>query len=385
MKVAILDSYFFHQTKEVQGKDRIVFGGAERYLVELCNLIKSLGHEVVVFQPLNQAITDEDGETKKAKCGQVRKEYKGIRFVCMPDTDDEWRYSTNPRLNQTFNEMSIHYDVVIYFATFLAYPHAVPNSISISHGIFWDYSAHPINAWGGEWKKEFFRQQLYGFIGPDVCVAVDNNVKRVISALSPGDEKRIRVISNFVDTEEFKPVEEKTWEETRVLYPRRLTTLRGCNDFIKASRRHPNYQYLAVGQSSVESLDNEAEAWGSLTKNIRFMHKEMDGMEELYQQSDIAVIPTRGCEGLSLSLLEAMSCGLPVITTHVGGIGDAVIHGYNALLYDPQNEDLGLLIDLMAKEPQMREVYGKRNREIARCFDIRIWQQKWASLLNHIG
>jgi glycosyltransferase involved in cell wall biosynthesis len=57
----------------------------------------------------------------------------------------------------------------------------------------------------------------------------------------------------------------------------------------------------------------------------------MEEMPKVYQQADIAVVPTRASEGLSLSLLESLSCGLPVVTTPVGGLGDAVIPNYNAL------------------------------------------------------
>jgi len=109
----------------------------------------------------------------------------------------------------------------------------------------------------------------------------------------------------------------------------------------------------------------------------------MDEMAEVYQSSDISVIPTKAAEGLSLSLLESMSCGLPVITTPVGGIGDAVIDRYNALVYDPNHDNLGEYIDYMAKHPDLMELFGKRNREIAvQCFDIEIWKNRWRKLLQ---
>ena len=44
------------------------------------------------------------------------------------------------------------------------------------------------------------------------------------------------------------------------------------------------------------------------------------------RNADISVVPTMASEGLSLSLLESMACGLPIVTTPVGGLGDAVIH-----------------------------------------------------------
>jgi len=108
----------------------------------------------------------------------------------------------------------------------------------------------------------------------------------------------------------------------------------------------------------------------------------MDGMEEVYQQSDISVVPTKSTEGLSLSLLESMSCGLPIITTHAGGIGDAVIDGYNALVFDPHNDNLADYIHYLAQNEQLRKVMGERNREIAKCFDIKIWQRRWKQIID---
>ena len=60
-------------------------------------------------------------------------------------------------------------------------------------------------------------------------------------------------------------------------------------------------------------------------ENVTFIHKETDDMPEVYRKADISTVPTISTEGLSLSLLESMASGLPVITTPVGGLGDAVI------------------------------------------------------------
>ncbi len=376
MKIGILTSLLFHSTEEIQGEDRIIWGGGEKYLFELCKFLQSEGHEVVVYQSLNQA---------GAVSGNIGKKFKGIPVVCLADTDGYWQHSTNPKLNMVFNEIGIHNDLNIFFATFLAWPYVPINSISISHGIFWDYPFHFVGNCSVAEKDEWFKRNLYGFTAPSACVAVDSNIRKVISAIQPGAERRIFTIHNFVDTEMFTPIE-KTWEGIRVLYPRRLTTLRGCNEFIKASMDYKDYQYIAVGQAAGKTLDDNTKAWGETTKNIRFMHKEMDGMEEVYQQADIVAVPTRGAEGLSLSMLEAMSCGLPVITTNSGGIGDAIIPDYNAIIYDYNHDDLGRLINIMAQDEHLREVFGKRNRQIAvESFDIKIWQEKWRNLLRGMG
>jgi glycosyltransferase involved in cell wall biosynthesis len=381
MRIAVLTSLFYQETKEIQGRDRIIWGGAERYLVDLCKLLQSMNHDVAVYQSLNQ--TGNDG--RKVPSSNIEKNFQGIPIICLAGTDDAWSYSTNPKLNIVFNEIAIHYDICIFFATFLCHPFVPNNSISISHGIFWDYNQHFIAHCDPKDKAEFMRRQLYGFTAPDVCVAVDSNIRKVIAAIEPGAERRINIIYNFVDTEAFTPVE-KTWEGINVLYPRRLTTLRGCNDFIKASQDYPDYNYLAVGQAGDSDLEIQAGDWAANTKNIGFTWKPMEEMPKVYQQADIAVVPTRASEGLSLSLLESLSCGLPVVTTPVGGLGDAVIPNYNALLYEPHHGGLGECIDFLAKNPDIREKFGKRNRQIAEeCFDIEIWRERWKQIIKGFG
>jgi glycosyltransferase involved in cell wall biosynthesis len=381
MRVAILSGPFFHDCKEVtriiegkpvRGTDRIIYGGAERLLIDLCELLQSMNHTITVYQPFS-------GINKP-----FAKQYKGITFVMIPNDGRSWTYHTCTDLNWQFNELSAMDDMRIFFATYLCWPHCPPNSIAISHGIYWDniQGNSIINNFTDEQRKEFFKRQIYGFTAPDVVVSVDSNVRKVIQAMLPGAEDKIQIIYNYVDTQKFVPVE-KTWEGINVLFPRRLTALRGSTEITRAFINYPQYNFTLVGQAHDENAANVFFKAHGNRKNVTFTHKETDEMPDMYKNIDISVIPTLASEGLSLSLLESMASGLAVITTPVGGLGDAVIHGYNAFVYDPNHEDLGQYIDYLANNLDIREKFGKRNREIAvECFDIEIWKAKWTALIN---
>lgn len=379
MKIAILTPAFYQDAKELGGEDTIIFGGAERYTVDFCHFLQSRGHSATVFQYI-----DNHRDGKRIPCGQITKQYAGINFVLLPDT--KWEYNTNPQLNMRFNECVVgNFDLAIYWTTYVAYPYAVRPSIALCHGIYWDYPYH--SAWNGteSFQKEFMHRQLQGFANPDLVVSVDSNTKRVIQAMQPGLEKNIEVIYNYVDTEKFKPLEpdKRDWERLRILFPRRLTILRGCNEFIRASTECPDFDFLAVGQSSNQDAYKKQQAWGETTGNIRFTWRPMEGMEEIYQQSDVAVVPTKATEGLSLSLLEAMACGLPTISTIHGGLTDATIDGYNTIIFDPVKNNLGNIIRFLADNPDAMRIMGQRNRDIAcSCFDINIWQRRWGVVLE---
>lgn len=384
MRIAILTGPFFHDAKEVtrivdgkpvKGKDKIIFGGAERYLIDLCKLLQSMKHTVTVYQPFSGINTP------------FTKDYKGIRFVMIPNSGKSWEYHTCVDLNWQFNELSALDDMRIYFATYLAFPYAKSPCITISHGIYWDniQGNSIINTLTDEQRKEFFKRQLYGFTAPDAVVSVDSNVRKVIQSMQPGAEKRIHLIYNYVDTKKFTPTP-KTWEGINVLFPRRLTALRGSTEVTRAFMSYSQYNFTLVGQAHDEKAAKAFANGHKNRTNVTFFHKETDDMVEVYQNADISLIPTISTEGLSLSLLESMSCGLPIVITPVGGLGDAVIHGYNALIYDPNHEDLGLCIKALAEDEETRLKMGKRNREIAvECFDIEIWKARWKNLLLQFG
>lgn len=384
MRIAILTTPFFRDCEEVihvekggverKGEDKVIWGGAERYLIDLCKLLQDNGHTITVYQPFPNI--------EKA----FSKQFKGITFVMIPNFGG-WKYGTCVDLNWQFNELSALDDMRIYFATFLAFPYAKSPCITISHGIYWDNTqgSSNVNALDSIQRKEFFKRQIYGFKEADVCVPVDSNVKKVIQAIEPGAEKRMQIIYNYVDTEKFTP-KEKDWEGTNILFPRRLTALRGSTEITRAFINLPQYNFTLVGQSHDEQSQKEFVNAHKNRKNFKFDVKPMDGMEEMYQKADISVIPTISTEGLSLSLLESMACGLPVITTPAGGLGDAVIDNYNALIYNPNHEDLAEHIDYLAKDEDLRKKFSKRNREIAvECFDKKLWENRWLNLIKQFG
>lgn len=378
LRVGILTSYFFHKTKEYDGEDRIIFGGAERYLYELCRFLQEEGHQVTVYQPL--PMNNPQVKTYTT----IQKDYRGIKVICLP-TKDKWEYSTAPQLNYVFNEMSIWDDLRIYFVTFMCWPEVRRPAVSISHGIFWDYPSHSIKSVTPEHRAEFFRRHLYGFTAPDACVAVDTNVRNVIAALEPGAEAKIHVIPNFVDTKVFKPPAEKNWDRLRVLFPRRLTTLRGVNDFIKLTAAFPEIDFYVCGNSTDPEMEQQLAQWSEGRNNIKAIWRPMEQMAEVYQQADIAIIPTRGAEGTSLSLLEAMATGMPVITTPVGGLPNLVIDGWNGYVVDLNHDSLVPALQKLLKSPRKMKQFGRRNRQMAvEAFDIRVWRRKWKAVIDRV-
>ncbi|WP_310422607.1 glycosyltransferase family 4 protein [Chamaesiphon sp. VAR_48_metabat_135_sub] len=91
---------------------------------------------------------------------------------------------------------------------------------------------------------------------------------------------------------------------------------------------------------------------------------------ELLEKANIFILPSYN-EGLPMALLEAMSWGLPVITTPVGGIPELVISDKNGLLVNPgEIQQLTKAMQSLIENETLRLSLGNAAREAVSPFDI---------------
>jgi glycosyltransferase involved in cell wall biosynthesis len=119
-----------------------------------------------------------------------------------------------------------------------------------------------------------------------------------------------------------------------------------------------------VGNGSLEGeLHREIERRG-LTDRVRHFTFRRP-VERWLRALDLFVLPT-DWESLPLSVLESMRCGLPVVATDVGGVGEAVEDGRTGRLVPPR--DAGALAEAILdvlREPARREAMGQAARNAA--------------------
>jgi glycosyltransferase involved in cell wall biosynthesis len=84
--------------------------------------------------------------------------------------------------------------------------------------------------------------------------------------------------------------------------------------------------------------------WSSL-ESVRWLG-HCEDVREIWQQADIALLPSRGGEGLPKCLLEAAACGRPIVTTDVPGCRTLVRHEKEGLIVPP--DDAMALADALA-------------------------------------
>jgi len=358
--VHVLTPLFFDREGQT-----MMSGGAERYLIELAPIFRSLGFHVRAYQSARGAWT---------------REYNGIE-VCGLDTQ-----GLDSRLNEVFHTQAPPAALTLYHAYYLAAPLANPHSIGISHGINWDSA--PVQAGGFANLMEHYRVSIANL---EHIVSVDTNTINWARATHHHLSHRFRYIPNFVDIAEFQPRPSSNEKAVNVLYPRRLTTNRGfwlamevipdlMAEFPEMSMHFVGLAESAREQTAVETLRD------SFPSRVTWRVLPPERMPEAYAAADITIVPTTASEGTSLSCLEAMASGNAVIATNVGGLPDLVQDGYNGLLIEPESKTLGAALDKLIRQSRLRRELAARGVEVARTFQLPIWRERWrAFLIEHLA
>ena len=87
-------------------------------------------------------------------------------------------------------------------------------------------------------------------------------------------------------------------------------------------------------------------------------------LKALYADSDVIVIPSIE-EPFSLTALEAMACGKPIVASDVGGLSSLLRHGENALLVRPRDVyGLAKAVIALLSDCSLRRVMGSLNRRV---------------------
>lgn len=101
----------------------------------------------------------------------------------------------------------------------------------------------------------------------------------------------------------------------------------------------PDWQLLMVGDGPQrQALEQQVVAMG-LADSVIFLGNR-DDVPDCLNSMDLFVLPSYGNEGVPQSIMQAMACGLPVVSTNVGAIDEAVVNEQTGYLIEPKNTAL---------------------------------------------
>lgn len=145
----------------------------------------------------------------------------------------------------------------------------------------------------------------------------------------------------------------------------------------------PKVFYIIAGKGSKkEKLENVISELG-LENNVQLIGYRND-VSEILAAADIFVFPSFR-EGLGLAALEAMACGLPIITSNVHGINDYSIDGITGYKCDPHNIcQLSECIKRLAFSENDRRKFKANNIESVKQFSIEITKKKMKEIYEDL-
>lgn len=211
----------------------------------------------------------------------------------------------------------------------------------------------------------------------DWLIPVSNYVADVI-VQHGADPARMTVIPNGVDVQAFRPREQAgvraelglEQDDLIALFTGNLIRRKGGDVLLKAAARcavkHPRLRLILIGTGPErEALLRLAGELGIGDRLTLAGYRPLTEMPLWYQACDLFVMPS-WAEGLSVSLLEAMSCGRPVVTSFPDvGDHDAVRDGETGLLTPFGDVDrLASALDQLASSPALRTRLGDAARRL---------------------
>jgi len=159
-------------------------------------------------------------------------------------------------------------------------------------------------------------------------------------------------------------------------------------DALPKVRRHVTL--TLVGYGALEAALREQVRRLGLDARVRFTGAlDQPAVRALYRASDLLVLsarvaPDRDQDGLPNVVVEALSQGLPVVATRVGGVTEAIDDGVEGRLVAPESPaDLAAAIDALAADPAARRALGGRGiRRAAERFDLAAGVDRLVALLT---
>jgi glycosyltransferase involved in cell wall biosynthesis len=187
------------------------------------------------------------------------------------------------------------------------------------------------------------------------------------------DRERIRLIAGSgVDTDEYIQIEEPAGMPI-VLLASRMLWDKGVGEFVEAARILNNEgvsaRFILVGEGdneNPESIDaTQLDTWRE-EGCVEWWGRRPD-MPTVLLQSSVVCLPSFYGEGLPKVLVEAASCGRPIVTTDAPGCREIVQDGVNGILVPVKDaEALAGAIRELLNSPETRRRMGAAGRQLVK-------------------
>ncbi|MHA2066277.1 MAG: glycosyltransferase family 4 protein [Candidatus Thorarchaeota archaeon] len=224
----------------------------------------------------------------------------------------------------------------------------------------------------------------------DLAIAVSENVaKAVKNHLNSEFHERVHTLNSGIDLSVFRPIPDldKQWD---LAFMGRLEAMKSVDLFPEMlsllKPKFPDLKMMMTGEGSLkERLFKEFDNRGVSSMVDYRGVVATDDVPVLINKSRVFLYPSRR-EPFGLSIVEAMACGIPVITTDVFGPREIVEHNYDGIAVPPDDvEALAKAVETLLSNDELRERIAKNAlRSVKERYDIRKHAQQLVTIYREI-
>ena len=267
-------------------------------------------------------------------------------------------HSTYVVFNRVITELRLHSELKIPAIVTI---HGLPKPLILPNG-----------------KETTDYKEFVSNFGFDLVLAVSENVAEAIKRhLDSNLHEKVRTLYSGIDLSVFKPLPsvEKQWD---LAFMGRLEAMKSVDLFPEMlsllKPKFPMLKMMMTGEGSLKNwLFKEFEE-----RNVSSM-VEYHGVAEtevvplLINKSRIFLYPSRK-EPFGLSIVEAMACGVPVITTNVFGPREIVRHNFDGIAVPPDDaEGLANAVESLLSDDELRNCIAQNAlKSVEERYDIRV-------------
>lgn len=258
------------------------------------------------------------------------------------------------------------------------------------------YTAHGFHFYDGASKLKwliYYNVEKYLSRYTDIIVTINN--EDYGRARNFYAKKVIKIPGIGVDSSKFQRVEiDKKEKRYELGIPEKIIVILSIGEMIKrknyetalkalSNLRNQNFIYLVCGQGDLESYLKDLAKKLGIQNKVKFLGFRND-IPQICMVSDIFVFPSYQ-EGLPVSVMEAMSAGLPIIASKIRGNTDLFQDGNGGILHDPEDYyGIAQSIDKLIEDDELRIEMGLRNKEEVKKYDKQVVEELMRGLYGNL-
>ena len=384
-------------------------GGQGIYIKHLSKALSDRGHQVSVLSgPPYPELHESVRLIKIPSLGlfetQNRMSLFGTNLLFRPLDFYEWftvmtggfpePYTFGKRVLKYLEQHKSDFEVILdnqsLSGSLLKIQEIIPLAVTIHHPITKDHKLEMQNA--SNWKEKLSSIRWHNFLPMQKRVAP--KLKKIICVSKPSkedvieefnvDPNKIEVILNGIDINSFTTSSFDKREENKIITTASADIpLKGLKYLIRSLPKildsFPKTTLTVIGKSpnnsEVSKLIEDLNLSDVITFRSGISEKEI---VDLYHSSELAVIPSL-YEGFGFGAGEAMACGVPLISTHSGGLKEVVGDAAIKILPSSAGEIEKAVINLFNNPDEMKKLSIRGRQRMEEIFDWKIAASSYES------